>query len=341
MGFQPWIFEIDEKLSFVVITLGFITFIFAWYKHEFFRRIGTVLSIFIIIIGLAQVKVLPGFFSWLLTVIGIVLEIILWRNELKSIISQFIKAMVGYIKETVQAIKQTTLNFLIYVWGLRWTFIGIIGVFCNLYGLLLLIPPTDLWGIVWLIVGFALIIIVWNREILLFLEKCTKVINQVITALSKFVSQVYNQLKILTRSVIDSIVVIAIITLGFFALGYGVILLISGIFDNTGQWTSGIRDVNIAGDIIWLIASFAQGKPFAINEVSNLLGIWAPGPDGVPTSSIVLILIGTMFAGFGVLLPLFSFRRRDSIKISVLKQRFGSSSSPEQQIEYEDKEVTK
>ncbi|MHA2347566.1 MAG: hypothetical protein ACXACP_12675, partial [Candidatus Hodarchaeales archaeon] len=52
LSFPSEISEINEFLPFILIMVGYFSSIFAWYRHSYFRGIGTVLSMLITLVGL-------------------------------------------------------------------------------------------------------------------------------------------------------------------------------------------------------------------------------------------------------------------------------------------------
>ena len=124
------------------------------------------------------------------------------------------------------------------------------------------------------------------------------------------------------RTAFDSGLYIAIVTLGIFAIGYGLNLFISmfstPIDGNRGAWTYDIlHPIPILGNVLWFIASILQGIPS--ENVTDLVGIFAYDEP------YILFFLGIIFVGFGVALPIIFYFLRDSIKISSLRQRFGGS----------------
>ncbi|MHA2388996.1 MAG: hypothetical protein ACXACW_09760 [Candidatus Hodarchaeales archaeon] len=336
VAFQPWVSETFDILPFILFMIGYFSSFFAWYLHAYFRGIGTVLSTYVSLIGLYQVRYSTDPISWIVVVIGIAANGILWRNELLSILRQSWNALIDYIVETARAIKKSISDFLDHLWSLRWNILGTTGIILDLYSIYLLISSsTRIFGFFLLLVGSVLIGVAWNKEILNFLQQCINLLSKAVAELLNFASRIWDQFKRFSRSIYDSTFILLFVTLGILACGYGLILVISGIFDPKGAWTTGIRNIPIVGDIIWLIASFAQGRPFDLDGVTNLLGAWDAFPE------IVLILLGSAIIFFGVLITFVSYIKREDIKVNKVKRRFSSSTSTGRQIDYKNMEGKK
>ncbi len=337
LAFQPWVSEILEFLPFILFMVGYSSSFFAWYRHANFRRNGTILSIIITLVGLYQVGYTTDPISWIVVVVGIAANGILWWTELKSYIRHRWNAFIGFMIRTVNEVKQAIKDFLRYVRSLFWNITGSVGIILDLCGIyLLFFPSMRMWGFFLFVGGSLLVIGAWNQEILNFLKQCSEVLSKAVTVILKFASRIWQQLKHFTRSIFDSTFILLFVTFGVLAFCYGLILVISGIFfDGSGDWTVGIRNFPIVGEIIWLIASFAQGRPFDLDGVPNLLGAWEVFP------SIVLILLGGAIIFFGILITFISYIKREDIKVNKVKRRFSSSTSTGHKIDYEDKEGKK
>jgi hypothetical protein len=337
MAFQPWASETLEIMPLILFLVGYFSSFFAWYHHKLFRGIGTVMSMFITLVGLFQVAGTSDVIYWVVVVIGLCVSIILWRNEVLSFVKQSWNAFIDYIVETARAIKKAISDFLDHLWSLRWNILGSVGIILDLYGGYLLISPlTRPLGIFLLLVGSVLILVAWNQVIMNFLQQCVKLLSKAVSELLNFASRIWEQFKHFIRSIYDSTFILLFVTFGVLAFGYGLILVLSGmVFNGSGDWTVGIRNFPIAGEIIWLIASFAQGRPFDLDGVPNLLGAWDVFPP------IVLILLGGAIIFFGILITFVSYIKREDIKVNKVKRRFSSSTSTGQQIDYKDKEGKK
>jgi hypothetical protein len=355
-AFGHYIWNIGVAIKDAIVNF-FRYFISLW--REIVRATSTVFGSFLVIIGLYDLLYLRSDGNELLDIgtifLGLVMISASWRSQIKELLirtARSIRDALGvfghYIWNIGVTIKDAIVNFFRYVISL-WreivratsTVIGVFLVIIGLFDLLYLRSDgNELLDIGLIFLGLVMISASWRSQIkellIRYAKVLSKILDQLIRTMREISSRILKQLIQIVRTGFDSSITIAIVTLGVLALGYGLILVYSGLFDTSGEWTADIIGIPIVGDIIIrLIGSFAQGRPFDLPSVTNLLGIW------VNADSIVLNLIGVMFIGFGLLLPMFTLRKRDSIKISSLKQRFGSSSSSGSQLDYEHKEGIK
>ncbi len=310
-------------------------FVYVWKIREaIFRAVMTVTGIILIVTSVYSVNpiVILGLNFFL--ILGFLLLYLVWYPQVHSFINQTVKAIGStfisfgnFIREVVGAIKEGIINYFHYIWSLRYTIrkmaVTITGVILELIGLAVLLSNGEIWiYLPCLIFGSIFLIAAWSEEIRKMVDLTIQAILKAIGAIISFSSRIAEQLLNLFGAILDSIIYIAIVTLGVTAFGYGVILVVSGLLDDKGAWTKTvIYPIPLIGDILWLFASILQGIP--VREVENLIGIFANDPV------IVLLLLGLIFIIVGVVIPFITYFSRDSLKISNLQKRFGDSSTEE------------
>ncbi|MHA1228608.1 MAG: hypothetical protein ACTSPV_17935, partial [Candidatus Hodarchaeales archaeon] len=251
----------------------------------------------------------------------------------RSIRKAFI-TLCRYIWSTIIAIKDAIIAFFSYI-GSRWREIiraiaTVLGAFLVIIGFSFLsFAQSDgerLVNIGLIILGLAILYISWRSQIKALIARSVKTLQntfkQLTKALSELLARTWTQMSQIVRNGIDSSVYLAIVTLGFSAIGYGLILFITILTDDQGAWTKEIiKPIPIIGEILWIIAAFLQGK--AVDDVANLIGIFAN------EEPYILFFLSVIFLGFGISIPIVFFFLRDSIKISSLRLRFGGSKEKE------------
>jgi hypothetical protein len=334
----------DSGVAIMDGVVNFLNYVISLWK-KILRAGVTIIGVFLIIMGISQ-------FDLFFLGPGVVILYIAWFSQVNEFLNRTARSIYTaliafghYLWDSGVAIMEAVVNFFRYIIR-QWR--GIVRATATIIGALLvslgsfniLFGPVESIGVnsTLIVLGFILISVSWRSQIKELLIRYAKalsdIIGQLIKTIREISSRIWTQLIQIVRTGFDSSIIIAIVT-GILALGYGVILVYCGIFDPDGSTTAGLRyDLPIVGEIIWLIASIVQGVP--IESVTNLLGVFV-----IIDNIIVLILFGAVFIGFGILLPLFSIRKRESIKISTLQRRLGSSTSTNRQLDYETKEGIK
>jgi len=202
-------------------------------------------------------------------------------------------------------------------------------------------PLVEVWfiSVLMLLVGTTLLCWIWYHQIIRFLAATYHAAGKALTEFYGFITKAIRQLTKWIVTIFDSTIVIAIVILSISAIGFGLILILSGIIDPTGVWTERyLHSIPIFGDLLWLIAAILQGKT-NINEVTSLIGIWDLEHLGndITMARLIQILLGVIFTIFGVILSVVTFFTRDSMKFSNLKSRILGSSSEDKQIIFEGK----
>ncbi len=262
----------------------------------------------------------------------------------KDAIIQAIRAFFQFLKDTYRAIVQFFQTYYIEIIRYSATCIGVLSfivgfvtIFQDPFGLLLVAGGLIILYAAWYNQVNRLIkqnlqairdAIVHGAQVFLnFLRNVKKAIIQAFNSLISFLSSALTQFGRLVVTIFDSIVLILSIILSVSAIFYGIVLILSGLLDPSGEWTKFFLEENlpILGVFIELIAKFVQNMTlFDINrilasEVETLLGAWAGQPP------IILIILGIPFIAPGVILVIITFLMRDTIKLSNLKDRIKRS----------------
>ena len=119
------------------------------------------------------------------------------------------------------------------------------------------------------------------------IQKCLDIVNQLMDSLFEFIGYIIDRIKfvfyVLAYYTINWFLIWVSLIFGLFLLSYGVILIISGIIDNTGTWT------------IFLLGN-------------NLLFIF----KGINPVILILLALGFVIAGI-LLLRVIAERREDFV----------------------------
>ncbi|PWI46889.1 hypothetical protein CEE45_14460 [Candidatus Heimdallarchaeota archaeon B3_Heim] len=325
----------------VAIKQAFISFFqYLWFiRINLLRGIMTLSGVFLSIYAFASPS-LGSLLQPVLFILGLIFLYAAWFVQVNDFIIQTARAIkasfvsIGmFLLRTVRAIKQGIIDFSYYLWSLRIKILRlgmtISGVILDFLGLSIILNDLGL-SVLLIVLGTSLLIIAWTKQIINILELAGQALINAFKALLDFGSRIVEQTLKLIGTLLDSIIYIAIVTLGVTAFGYGVILLVSGFLGDQGDWTKTvISPIPIFGDILWIFAAILQGK--SVNDVDNLVGIFANDP------TFVLLLLGLIFIIVGAFIPFITFFSRDSIKISNLQKRFGSSTTDKEEMFYEGK----
>jgi hypothetical protein len=291
--------NLDEIIRLALFITGLILFSSAWFTKiiELLQRIAK--SFWAIIVAF-------GRFLW---EIGI---------TIRDAVDSFISYIVDRWREIVRAFT---------------TVIGILLIILGISSLTSAQSSDEIYlNLGLILLGFIMITISWRTQIYAYVVRLINTlidaVNQLIKACGELISRIWDQFRQIVRTTFDSGLYIAIVTLGVFAVGYGLILFISifatPIDGNRGAWTKEVlHPIPILGFILWFIASILQGK--SSENVTDLVGIFAYDEP------YILFFLAIIFVGFGVALPIIFYFLRDSIKISSLRQKFGGSQIKEVQ----------
>jgi len=317
--------------------------------------------------------------SGFLMIPAIINVIYLWRVEIKELIIQIKNAIFNAINRTIEAIiaffvaiiaavAETVVmikSFFKSIWARRVAILRVFGTILgfalDLLGIIFLFlawydfsnpnidiaiflfgkPLVEVWFIpvLMLLVGTTLLCWIWVHQIISFLAATYNAVIKAFTEFYVFITKAIKQLSKWIVTISDSTIVIAIVILSISAIGFGLILIISGIIDPTGAWTKQyLHSIPIFGDLLWFIAAILQGIT-NVNEVTSLIGIWDLEHLGndITMARLIQILLGVIFTIFGVILSVVTFFTRDSMKLSNLKSRMLDSSSEDKEIIFEGK----
>jgi hypothetical protein len=358
-------------IPFGLTLIGYFLCFLAWYNHSYLKNVGTSLSVILLLACLYLFSVFPEFgSSGLLMVICIVVVISIWRVEIKEVIittidrtGKAINAFFGAVMDTVHKTILAVMSFLNYVWFCRIKILKAIGTMLggclDIVGTLLLYlawydysnpnieiaielfgqPLVVMWFIpvLMIVVGAILLYWIWFHQINNFLKTSYDAVIKAAGALFGILSKVASQLFDWASTIFDSGFIIAIVVLSFSAIGYGFVLILSGLIDPTGLWTEYLHSIPIFGDLLWFIAAIFQGQS-DVDNVTSLLGIWDLEHLGndILMARLIQILLGVIFAIFGIILSVVTFFTRDSMKLSSLRDRFLGPSK--KQVIFEGKE---
>ncbi|MFX1283628.1 MAG: hypothetical protein ACFFB5_08235 [Promethearchaeota archaeon] len=272
------------------------------------------------------------------------------RDAFIRTIHAFYNVLVAIKNAIIQAVRSAYLSvvtFLHYTWDHR---IDILRALATLAGPLVILravfPDLHLLVRIGLLVcGLGLLYTAWFVQVNHFIQQLFITIRNVFVQLAhsiynffvaakaaiikasytvvKLLSKAFTQLGQLVVAMIDSIILILFVILSVSAIFYGIVLILSGIFDPSGEWTKIFLAENlpILGIFIELIAKFVQNftllniQRILESEVETLLGAWAGQPN------LILIILGIPFIAPGIILVMITFLMRDSIKLSNLKGR--------------------
>ncbi|MFW9997229.1 MAG: hypothetical protein ACFFD4_34615 [Candidatus Odinarchaeota archaeon] len=292
------------------------------YYKDILRYSATITGLLILFTGLGSAVMGITLEGALMTFTGVLLLLIVWFHEFKRIFNQ----VSDYITEKVR----------VFILFLRKYYIDIIrysttaiGAFLFNYGFLALFlwsftwPGNQIAGPVLMLAGVLIICLSWFQQTKKVLYKFSQSICITLGYARKFLSSALTQLGQLIAVIIDSIIFISLMVLSISAVLYGMVLILSGLIDPSGSWTTQFL-YNIP--LLELLARVIQGPLY--NE--TLLGFFA-GLD-----PLILILSGAAFIAPGVIIALINFLMRESLKLSKLKKVTGKlflprSSPPEEQ----------
>ncbi|UCG90235.1 MAG: hypothetical protein JSU57_00475 [Candidatus Heimdallarchaeota archaeon] len=262
----------------------------------------------------------------------------------RDAIIQAIRAFFQFLKDTYRAIVQFFQTYYIEIIRYSATCIGVLSFIVGFVTIF-----QDPFGFLFVVGGLIILYAAWFNQVnrfiiqtlqairdaivhgaqvfLNFLRNVKNAIIQAFNSLISFLSTALTQFGRLVVAIFDSIILILSIILSVSAIFYGIVLILSGLFDPSGEWTKVLLAENlpILGVFIELIAKFVQNMTLfdisriLASEVETLLGAWADQPP------IILIILGIPFIAPGVILVIITFLMRDTIKLSNLKDRIKRS----------------
>ncbi|MHA1976489.1 MAG: hypothetical protein ACW98I_06310 [Candidatus Hodarchaeales archaeon] len=325
-----WVAEVNEFIIQTAKTINttFVNFSkYLWnHREDILRATMTIIGLVLIVYPVYYSSLDP-FLGGVSIISGLVFLTIAWFAQISNFFFQTGQAIIKLFISIGQAVKQSILDFCYYMWSLRWKILRLsmtlAGLILNFLALMRIYEGSDIGiSLLFVFLGSVLLILAWTKEIAAFLELTQKILLKTVYALLNFGSRLMEQILKIIGAFVDSIIYIAIVTLGFTAFGYGVILVITGLLNDQGDWTKAvIYPIPVIGDILWLFASILQGIP--VGDVENLVGIFANDPV------FVLLLLGLIFVSVGIVVPFITYFSRDSIKISNLQRRFGDRKDEE------------
>ena len=351
-----WDHRIDILRAFLTI-IGFFLIILPFFLPFFtsiWANIDPIIRLLLIFIGFLSLYV-----AWFHQTNHFVKQtLIAFRDAIIQTghaVYNFLVAVKNTIVQAVRSAYLATIAFLHYTWDHR---IDILRALATLTGPLMILraifPDLGLSqpmiSLVFLVCGFGLLYAAWFVQVNQFIKQSFNAIrnafvqaahsiyNFLVAAkaafikafytVAEFLSKALTQLGQLIVAIIDSIILILSFLLAISAIFYGIVLILSGIIDPSGEWTKIFLadSIPILGHFIELIAKFVQNFSLDIlsileSEVDNLLGAWAN------QDRIILIILGVPFIAPGVILGIIGFLMRDSIKLSSLKKRIRRSDS--------------
>ena len=296
---------------------------------------GLVLDLGIVVLGIVLISSTVKFLDLGIVVLGIVLISSTWYTQIKNTLINTYQKIIKIGKEIIESIVQAIRNLIKYLQDnfnaiLRYS-ITLIGSFLLVIGIGIILITNlvssdytitftsttlgiyidDISFIGWLSspIGSMLLYGVWYKKINSYLlnvfRKILGFTNQLLMNLKVFTSKALIQLKNLLISIADSIIPLSVLVVSFTAIIYGIILILSGVFDPSGDWTIGIMNLPLVEQISIII----QLDP----DPKNLLGVWA---DPKVSFSINLIILGIGFSIVGCVLSLLIYLRFEKLKIS-------------------------
>jgi hypothetical protein len=282
--------------------LFFIQFIRNYYI-EILRVTLTIFGAIFLFFGL----IIPEY------LIGSLLILVAWGDLIIKAIIQAIRNLVKFLQNNYIVILQYSLSligsFLLLVgFGILINnfFLSDYAIIINIFGNSINMNSIGpVIGLFYVLIGIVLIYGAWYKKINPYLlgvfRKILEFSNQILVSLRDFTSKMLIQLKKLLLSIADSIIPLLILVISFTAIIYGIILILSGIFDTSGDWTNWLANIPLIKEIV----GFIQQNP----NPTNLLGIWAN------SSNIELLILGIGFSIAGFVITLLVYLRFEKLKI--------------------------
>ncbi|MFX0013089.1 MAG: hypothetical protein ACFFB2_04610 [Promethearchaeota archaeon] len=242
---------------------------------------------------------------------------------------QFIQTAIQFPVNTYRKIVNFLQKYYIEIIRYSATTIGGFSIFFGFWGTLRQEP----FGLLILIAGLAILYAAWfhhvNQFIIRtiqsikdaiihaahaianFLQNVKNAIMRTFSAIGSFMQKIAIQLNQLLRSIVDLIIPIFLLILSISALFYGIILILSGVFDPTGALFSDLLlPIPLFGDLLDFLARLLQGEIYE----GNILGVFAN------QDPIFQILVGIGIIIFGGVVFLFVALKKEKMRIrSLLK----------------------
>ncbi|MHA1984989.1 MAG: hypothetical protein ACW967_11580, partial [Candidatus Hodarchaeales archaeon] len=242
--------------------------------------------------------------------LGSLLILIAWIDLIIKVIVQAIRNLTKFLQDNYIVILRYSISLIgsfLLVIGLS---IILITSIVDLSDYVITIYSIEISIIGWvsLPIGLLLNYIAWYKKINPYLlevfGKISDFTKQFLVSVRDFTSKALTQLKALILSIADSIIPLSILLVSFTAVIVGIILILSGVIDPSGDWTIGIMNLPVVKQITMII----QWDP----NPRNLLGVWAE-PNS--TFSIFQIILGIGFSIVGFILSLLVYLRFEKLKI--------------------------
>jgi hypothetical protein len=265
---------------------------------------------------------------------GMIILVVTWRHQVYELFSQ----AAGVIWNTLKRIGRGTYQFFVNVWNslievgniiihfIRSNFEEILRYSGTVIGIGLILIGigsfliNELFNSILLITGGM--IFVWgswfhqiNDLLIRGFHAFGQIMVQLIDTVVSYVTLAFRQLGILLREIGNSIIPLSLFVLCIPVIFYGVVLVISGIGDPTGQWTRDlILVIPIIGDMIFSISYFIQGEDTYNAYGQTLLGFFAD-----PANSFLLIPAGLGMVFIGAFILMIVFLKRENLQVRNLR----------------------